>query len=89
MSCCVVDSAVSALRANKTARIMQSSDCNIVHFRLRFSGTFRDSQSVPFSSIERSFLLDCGPFMIGPISCPEISAINYQSTLGRISHEDL
>ena len=87
MSCCVVDSAVSVLRADQTARILPSSYCNIVHFRLRFSGTFRDSLSVAFSSIELPFLLDCGLLMIGPICCPETSVINYQSTLRRIPNE--
>jgi hypothetical protein len=85
--CCVVDSVVSVLCADQTARIMQSANCNIVHFHLRFSGTLRDSLSIPFSIIERSFLLDCGPLMIEPICCPETSVINYQSTLRRIPNE--
>ena len=56
MGCCVLDSAVSVLSADQTARVMQSSDCNIVHFLLRFSETFRYSLSVSFLRIERLFL---------------------------------
>jgi hypothetical protein len=48
--------------------------------------TFRDNVSVPSSKVKRSSWISW-PLKMGPICCPETSAIDYDSTLRNIPEE--